>query len=111
LHLHHEPADFSTVEPCLSEVKGPLSSANMAIPYMIFWEKQSWLKQVLKNYRITESEKFYYSGISYMATGGISHNIMIPHWLYRQLWKLDSWLADSFSRQFAAFFCITLTKK
>ncbi|MCD6533939.1 MAG: methyltransferase domain-containing protein [Deltaproteobacteria bacterium] len=111
LHLHHEPADFSTVEPCLSEVKGPLSSANMAIPYMIFWEKQSWLKQVLKNYQITESEKFYYSGISYMATGGISHNIMIPHWLYRQLWKLDSWLADSFSRQFAAFFCMTLTKK
>ncbi|MCK5539435.1 MAG: methyltransferase domain-containing protein [Deltaproteobacteria bacterium] len=111
LHLHHEPTDFSTVEPRLSEVKGPLSSANMAIPYMIFWEKPGWLRQVLENYMITESKKFYYSGISYMATGGISHNIKIPHWLYKQLWKLDNWLADSFFRQFAAFFCITLTKK
>ena len=111
LNLHHEPSDFSVADPCLPEVKGPLSSANMAIPYMIFWKKQGWLKQVLEDYMIIESEKFYYTGISYMATGGVSHNIMIPHWSYKQFWKLDNLLTNLFFRQFAAFFCISLTKK
>jgi len=110
-YLHHEPADFSVKAPCLAEVKGPLSSANMAIPYMIFWKKQAWLKQVLDNYTIIESQRCYYTGISYMATGGISHNIMIPHGVYKQLWKLDNLFADLFFRQFAAFFVLTLAKK
>ena len=110
-YLHHEPSDFSVKIPRLSEVKGPLSSANMAIPYMIFWKKQTWLKQVLDHYTIVESQRFYYTGISYMATGGISHNIMIPHGLYKQLWKLDNFFATLFFRQFAAFFVLTLAKK
>ena len=55
LYLHHEPTDFDVNVPCLSEVAGPLSSANMAIPYMIFWGKKCWISQVLKYYKIDES--------------------------------------------------------
>ena len=111
LHLHHEPTDFDVDVPCLPEVAGPLSSANMAIPYMIFWGKNFGLAKLLKYYMIDESKTFYYTGISYMATGGISHNIVMPHWLYERIWKIDNWLANSFYRKFAAFFSITLIKK
>jgi len=111
LYLHYESTDFDVNVPCLSEVAGPLSSANMAIPHMIFWGKKRWISQVLKYYKIDESKTFYYSGISYMATGGISHNIVMPYWLYKRIWKIDNWLANSFHRKFAAFFSITLIKK
>ena len=110
-YLHHESSNFDVDVPCLSKVVGPLSSSNMAIPYMIFWAKKCWISQVLKYYIIDESKTFYYTGISYMATGGISHNIIMPHWLYKRIWKIDNWLANSFHRKFAAFFSITLIKK
>lgn len=111
LYLHHEPTNFDVDVPCLSEVTGPLSSANIVIPYMIFWGKKNWISQVLKYYTIDESKTFYYTGISYMITGGISHNIVMPHWLYKGIWKIDNWLANSFHRKIAAFFSITLVKK
>lgn len=111
LYLHHEPTDFDVNDPCLSEVAGPLSSANIAIPHMIFWGDKNWSNELLKYYTIDESKTFYYSGLSYMATGGISHNILMPHWLYKRIWKIDNWLANSFHRKFAAFFSITLIKK
>jgi len=111
LYLHHEPTDFDVDVPCLSEVAGPLSSANIAIPYMIFWGKKCWIRKVLKYYIIDESKTFYYTGISYMATGGISHNIVMPHWLYKRIWRIDNWLVNSFYRKLAAFFSITLIKK
>ena len=111
LHLHHESTDFDLDVPCLPEVAGPLSSANIAIPYMIFWGRKGWLHNVFQYYMIDESKTFYYTGISYMATGGISHNIVMPHWLYKRIWKIDNWLANVFYRKLADFFSITLIKK
>lgn len=111
LYLHHEPTDFDVDVPCLSELAGPLSSANIAIPYLIFWGKKCWIREVLKYYIIDESKTFYYTGISYMVTGGISHNILMPHRLYKLIWRIDNWLVNSFYRILAAFFSITLIKK
>ena len=37
-HLYHEPVDFRISEPELGDVKGPLGSANIALPWLVFSE-------------------------------------------------------------------------
>ena len=36
-YLHHEPVDFQISQPELGEVQGPLASANIALPWLIFF--------------------------------------------------------------------------
>jgi hypothetical protein len=36
-YLHHEPVDFQIYEPELKHVQGPLESANIALPWLIFF--------------------------------------------------------------------------
>ena len=109
--FHHEPADFQISSPCLSEIKGPLSSANQALPYLIFHCRQQWRQQVEENYRIDPVGSFHYTALSYMMTGGVSRELKIPHWIYRCLWRYDAWLARFFPRQLAAFFVVVLVKR
>jgi hypothetical protein len=35
-YLHHEPVDFQISDPELANVRGPLESANIALPWLIF---------------------------------------------------------------------------
>ena len=42
-YLHHEPVDFRISEPELGQVQGPLASANIALPWLIFFRKHEWL--------------------------------------------------------------------
>src|SRR5438552_10611545 len=44
-YLHHEPVDFQISEPELSNVHGPLASANIALPWLIFFRKREWLQR------------------------------------------------------------------
>ena len=108
--FHHETADFRISTPCLSDVKGPLSSANQALPYMIFYSRQEWRQQVTNIYRIDPVGSFHYTAISYMMTGGVSRDFRVPHCFYRYCWYLDSWLANHAPKLVAAFFVTTLVK-
>ena len=45
-YLHHEPVDFKISEPELDEVQGPLASANIALPWLIFFRRRDWLRAV-----------------------------------------------------------------
>ena len=110
-YLHHEPSIFDIDKPVLSEIKGPLSSSNMAIPYMIFFSNRLWYKELTDIYDFSKDEAVYYSAFSYMATGGISRRIPIPHFLYRALFGLDKVLAKTFPRIFSSFFIMRLVKK
>src|SRR6266404_3183296 len=42
-YLHHEPVDFRISDPELIEVQGPLVSANIALPWLIFFRNHEWL--------------------------------------------------------------------
>ena len=46
--VHHEPVDFSIERPELAEVRGPLSSANQALPWLIF-RRPEWRQQVARH--------------------------------------------------------------
>ena len=110
-YLHHEPSVFNISSPVLDEISGPLSSANMAIPYLLFFKRDDWRRPLNTVFSFFNKEAIYYSSLSYMITGGISRRIPIPHLLYKGIFNVDLWLARTFPRVFSSFFIMKLKKK
>src|SRR3954466_7168198 len=73
--LHHEPVDFGIARPRLESIKGPLSSLNQAIPHMLFVSRPDWLAELARFYDTDNIRLDFFSGLSYMATGGISRSL------------------------------------
>ena len=110
-YLHHEPVEFHVSEPELKRVQGPLASANIALPWMIFLRQQEWLKRLNGNFEVSLLSIQPFSAISYMATGGISHKLPIPHSLYRILFRIDLALSRRLPSLCASFFTLSLTRR
>ena len=106
--LHSEPSVFNIVQPRLEEISGPLSSANQAIPYLIFFKRREWLTQLEPYYDLSQSKIGFFTSLAYMASGGIAKKFSINHWIYTVGFKLDQFLAERFPRLFASFFWIRL---
>lgn len=109
-YLHHEEVDFKVSKPELSDVRGPLSSANIALPWLIFFRRREWLERLKENFDVAALSTQPFSALSYMATGGISRKLPIPHFLYRALFPIDVAMSRSFPGICAAFFTVTLTR-
>jgi SAM-dependent methyltransferase len=109
--LHHEPVDFDISRPVLDTVEGPLSSSNQAIPYMIFFSRPSWQKELSGYYDLDETRFGFFTSLAYMVTGGISRIFPVPHWLYRPYLTLDQFLARVLPKIFASFFSVRLVAK
>lgn len=110
-HLHHEPVDFRISEPDLRDVQGPLSSANIALPWLIFFRRREWLQRLSDNFDVTNVSVRPFSALSYMVTGGISHRLPVPGFVYRMLFRADFSLSRRFPSVCAAFFTVTLTRR
>ena len=110
-YLHHEPMDLQAKDPLLSEIRGPLQSANIALPWLIFVRHEAWNGPLRSNFDFQLSSFEPFSAISYVATGGISHRIPIPLFIYRLIFHLDLAISRTFPRCFASFFTIRLTRK
>jgi len=110
-YLHHEAIDFRTSQPELGHVEGPLASANIALPWLIFFRKREWLQRLNNNFDLTSFSARPFSAFSYMATGGISHRLPVPRFLYRALFPIDLALSRRFPRLCAAFSTVTLTRR
>jgi SAM-dependent methyltransferase len=110
-YVHHEPVDLEISAPVLAEVRGPLASANIALPWLIFIKHPEW-NEVLREHFDFEAERFpVFSSLSYMITGGISRRLPIPGPLYGMLFHLDLAFSRRFPDLLASFFTITLTRK
>jgi len=110
-YLHHEPVNFEISEPELKDVQGPLASANIALPWLIFFRRRDWADNLSENYDVANSSVRFFSALSYMATGGISHRLPISAWLYRAFFAMDLFLSRCFPRQCASFFTIVLRRR
>ena len=110
-YLHHEPVDFGISEPELKNVRGPLASANIALPWLIFFRKHEWLRRLNASYDLESLSLRFFSSLSYMLTGGISHRLPIPRFIYSALFPIDLALSRSFPGFCAAFFTVTLTRR
>lgn len=110
-YLHHEPVDFTMTEPELQEVRGPLASANIALPWLIFFRRRDWLRRLDKSFDLDALSIQPFSGISYMLTGGISRKLPVPGLLYRKLFAVDLALSRRLPGLWASFFTVTLTRR
>ncbi len=110
-HLHHEPVIFDVNKPVLDEVRGPLTSANMALPYLIFFSDREWSEQLVPYYDFSIKSVSHYSSLAYMITGGISRRLPVPGFVYRLILAADIFLADRFPKIFSSFFILEMTKK
>ena len=110
-YLHHERVDFNIAKPLLSEVRGPLASANSALPWLIFIGHRQWSDLLRAKFDFDEASFYPFSSISYMMTGGISRRLPIPRSIYGALFRMDMVLSRAFPKLLASFFIITLTRK
>ncbi|MGH7982089.1 MAG: class I SAM-dependent methyltransferase [Candidatus Udaeobacter sp.] len=110
-YLHHEPVDFRISEPELGQVQGPLASANIALPWLIFFQKPEWLQRLNDHFDLGRLLVRPFSALSYMVTGGISHRLPVPRLLYRMLFPVDLALSRRFPNFCAAFCTVTLTRR
>jgi SAM-dependent methyltransferase len=110
-YLHHEPIDIGISKPELKDVRGPLTSANIALPWLIFFRHRDWADKLSPNYDLANSSVGFFSALSYMATGGISHKVPIPAWLYRVFFHIDLFLSRCFPKLCASFFTIVLSRR
>lgn len=110
-YLHHEPVEFHISEPELKRVQGPLASANIALPWLIFFRRRDWADNLSDNYDVANCSVRFFSAVSYMATGGISHKLPVPAWLYRAFFPMDLFLSRRFPQLCASFFTIILSRR
>jgi hypothetical protein len=110
-YVHHEPVDVRISEPKLGQVHGPLASANPALPWLIFLRRSDWLQRLNQNFDTSGLSVRPFTTLSYMMTGGISHTIPIPHFLYRAWFPIDLALSRWLPRLCASFFTVTLTRR
>jgi Methyltransferase domain len=110
-YLHCEPVDFRISEPALGNVQGPLTSANIALPWLIFFRKREWLQPLNDNYDVASLSVRPFTSLSYMITGGISRKLPLPRFVYRALFPIDLAFSRGFPRLCAAFFTVTLMRR
>src|SRR5436309_12182123 len=110
-YLHHEPVDFRISEPELEKVQGPLASANIALPWLIFFRRHEWLQRLNENFDVATLSARPFSALSYMATGGMSRRLPILHFVYRWLFLMDLAISRYFPHTCASFFTVTLTRR
>ena len=110
-YLHHERVDSHIAEPELKNVQGPLASANIALPWLIFCRRRDWLERLNENYDVGRLSVRPFSALSYMITGGISRKLPIPGVLYRVIFPTDMALSRHLPRLCASFFTLVMTRR
>ena len=110
-YLHHERVDFEISQPELQNITGPLASANIALPWLIFFRRREWIERLGDAFDVGNCSVRFFSAVSYMATGGISRKMPIPGWLYRRIFPLDLFFSRRFPQLCASFFTIVLSRR
>ena len=82
-NLHHEPID-PDAPTWEFPSDGPLSSANEALPWMIFFRDRDKFKDSFPQYKITKIEPIM--PFRYLMSGGFSSRIHMPGWTF-SFWK------------------------
>jgi len=77
--LHHEPFDPERTDWRLT-ASGPLSSANSAIPWMIFERDRQLFQDSHPSLRVKQIRSFM--PLAYLASGGVSTCLSLPGWSY-----------------------------
>jgi len=110
-YLHHEPVDFRISEPELRDVKGPLATANIALPWLIVFRRRDLLQRLNDNFDLARLSVRPFSALSYMASGGVSRRLPVPRLVYRVLFPVDLALSRRVPGFCASFFTVILIRR
>ena len=78
-YLHHEPFDSEALE-WEFPLGGPLSSANSALPWIVFERDRRIFEREFPEWNITSIQR--HSPFCYLLSGGVSLRSFAPGWLY-----------------------------
>lgn len=104
--LHYEPFDCNVTKWEL-ESSGPLSSANGAIPYIIFKRDREQFEKEFPTWKIKSIHPIM--PFLYLLSGGVSMRSLMPGWSYK-FWRNIERSLNPFMNQFAMFCRIVLER-
>jgi SAM-dependent methyltransferase len=104
--FHHEPFEPSAKNWSFT-AQGPLSSANGALPWIIFKRDYEKFKGEFPEWEIDQIELF--PSLRYIASGGVSLKFSSPIWTYKA-WEFLDWLFYPLRDYFSMFALIILKK-
>lgn len=105
-HLHHEPFDASA--GWVIEGTGPLSDANVALPWIIFCRDRVKYNQEFP--KLTIEKVSYHTSFLYLLSGGVSMKQLVPSFTYG-FFKAIEWILTPIQRGIAMFSTISLVKQ
>ncbi len=105
--LHHEDFD-TTIKSWKITSGGPLSGANMALPWVVFKRDRKLFESKFPNLKITSIK--IHTPFSYIISGGFSMKQLIPSWFYPLL-KVVEQIISPLNFFFGMFMTVELTKK
>ncbi len=124
--IEENSLDVITLTNVLHHLKNPIAFLNSAAdklkhggkviatePFfsLVSTSRRDWLQRLNESFDVANLSARPFSSLSYMATGGISHKLPVPHFLYRALLPVDLAFSRCFPHVCAAFFTLTLTRR
>jgi len=104
-NFHHE--DFNPKTGWTFNSTGPLSCANMALPWAVFVRDRKIFKQRFPQLIIKNIE--YHTPLIYLLSGGFATKQFVPNY-FLPLVNLTEWLISPLNKQLAMFMTITVEK-
>lgn len=105
-HLHHEPFVPSTQDWTFPS-KGPLSGANSALPWIIFYRDRKLLERKFPSFDVTSITPLM--PFSYLFSGGVSMRGLFPQNSYKKVRQVEKW--TGLDRRAGMFALIILRRK
>jgi len=104
--FHQEP--FDPKAGWELDTNGPLSSANIAIPWIVFQRDRAIFEQEFPNLKI--SELYQHTPFRYLISGGVTVRQLLPNFTYRYV-KLFERILQPFNNYLGMFMTIVLERK
>lgn len=104
-NFHHEP--FETNRGWGFELGGPLTGANMAIPWIIFFRDIEIFIKEFPKLKVCSTN--IHTPLKYLLSGGLSLRQLLPSWSYPVIQLLE-WLLFPFNRYIGMFMTVELQK-
>lgn len=105
-HFHHE--EFNPNGTWNIRSRGPLSGANGALPWIVFFRDRKMYMKLYPHLHIVSIR--YRTPLKYLLSGGLSHPQFVPSWTYPIVTAIEK-LTTPFHQYFAMFMSIEIVKR
>ncbi len=105
--LHHEGNDTKTLRWEFPQI-GPLSSANTALPYILF--DRDWEQFQCEFPELKMVKRRYHTFMTYLLSGGVGYRLTMPGWCYPFFAAIETLLTPFMRRYLGTMQTIVLEK-